>query len=381
MPKLVHQLPKYALHKPTGQARVKFNGKVTYLGRFGSPESKELYAQFVASLGNPQVAKKAASAPSQNSNPLVGELVIQFYQHAEVYYRRNGKPTGEATTVRACLRPLTRRFGELPATEFGAKKLKQVREDMIQIGWARNTINKATSIIKRLFRWAGEEEIVPAEIAGAIWTVRGLEKHRSLAREKEPVVQVPDEIIDATLPHVSEIVADLIRIMRLTGSRPGEAINMTKTEIDMTDPECWVFSPRFHKTSHKGKERHIKIGPRAQAVLMPWIMKADPTGRIFPIRRDLLTQAIHRGCIRAFPHPTLSKVKKLTTAQKAELNAWIKAHKWAPNQVRHTYGTDVRAQFGAEASQCMLGHSKLDTTEIYAERDMRQAAEIARKIG
>lgn len=44
MPRLVYKPPGYSLHKASGQARVKFNGKTTYLGKFGSPESHQRYA-------------------------------------------------------------------------------------------------------------------------------------------------------------------------------------------------------------------------------------------------------------------------------------------------------------------------------------------------
>jgi site-specific recombinase XerC len=71
----------------------------------------------------------------------------------------------------------------------------------------------------------------------------------------------------------------------------------------------------------------------------------------------------------------------LTAVQTRELKAWNKAHSWHPNQIRHTVGTEVRARYGLEAAQCLLGHTKATVTEVYAERDMRQAAEIARKIG
>ena len=63
MPRLVNKLPKYSLHKPSGQAKVRFNGKDTYLGRYGSPESKEAYAEFVGSMqarGFPQAAATGA---------------------------------------------------------------------------------------------------------------------------------------------------------------------------------------------------------------------------------------------------------------------------------------------------------------------------------
>ncbi len=53
MPKLVNKVPVYGLHKASGQARVKHHGKCTYLGKYGTPESKELYARFIANLPKP----------------------------------------------------------------------------------------------------------------------------------------------------------------------------------------------------------------------------------------------------------------------------------------------------------------------------------------
>jgi hypothetical protein len=50
MPRLVNRLPKYSLHMPPGQAKVRLNGKDTYLGKYGSPESKEAYARFIGSI-------------------------------------------------------------------------------------------------------------------------------------------------------------------------------------------------------------------------------------------------------------------------------------------------------------------------------------------
>lgn len=387
MPKLIHRLPKYSLHKPTGQAKVRHNGRTVYLGKFGSPESKDAYARFIANL--PKQGEGAASArPAKaaslaEASLLVGDVVLRFYEHAKGYYARNGVPTGEHVTIRCCLRPLARRFGELPARELGPKRLKQVREDMIALGWSRRYVNKATSIVKRCFTWAASEELVPGEVAVALGTVAGLQKNRTAAREKPEIGPVADERVDAVLPHLSELDADVIRVMRLTGARPGEVLAMTSGEIDRTDPSLWVFRPGHHKTAHKDKGRSVFIGERAQEILLPRILKAGPDGRLFPTTRGALCHAIHLGCKRAFPHPALSMVDraKLIAHQRAELASWNKAHRWHPNQVRHTVATEVRAKFGLEAAQVLLGHTRADVTQTYAERDMRQAADIARKIG
>ena len=46
---------------------------------------------------------------------------------------------------------------------------------------------------------------------------------------------------------------------------------------------------------------------------------------------------------------------------------------WAPNRLRHTRATEVRRKFGLEATQVVLGHSKADVTQVYAERDQALA--------
>jgi site-specific recombinase XerC len=54
---------------------------------------------------------------------------------------------------------------------------------------------------------------------------------------------------------------------------------------------------------------------------------------------------------------------------------------WHPNQLRHSKATEVRRLFGLEAAQVTLGHAHARITEVYAERDTKLAADIARKIG
>jgi hypothetical protein len=54
MPKLVTRPPKYAFHKASGQAVVKINGKVVYLGRWNTPESKIRYQDAVRSWADGQ---------------------------------------------------------------------------------------------------------------------------------------------------------------------------------------------------------------------------------------------------------------------------------------------------------------------------------------
>jgi hypothetical protein len=42
---------------------------------------------------------------------------------------------------------------------------------------------------------------------------------------------------------------------------------------------------------------------------------------------------------------------------------------------------DIRARYGLEAAQVILGHSRTDVTQVYAERDLAKAVEVMREIG
>ncbi len=132
---------------------------------------------------------------------------------------------------------------------------------------------------------------------------------------------------------------------------------MTPAEIDRTDPSCWVYRPGHHKTAHKDKSRVVPLGPKAQEIILPRLLKAGKQGRVFPMTRSSLRTAVLRGCDRA------------------------EVPRFGPNRIRHTVGTEVRAREGLETAQVLLGHTKANTTEIYAERDMTKAVEFARKFG
>ncbi len=70
----------------------------------------------------------------------------------------------------------------------------------------------------------------------------------------------------------------------------------------------------------------------------------------------------------------------MTKELKAERKEWRRTHHWHPHQLRHNYATNVRREFGLEAAQVLLGHTKADVTQIYAERDMTRAATVAVKL-
>ncbi|MBL8875813.1 MAG: tyrosine-type recombinase/integrase, partial [Phycisphaerae bacterium] len=54
---------------------------------------------------------------------------------------------------------------------------------------------------------------------------------------------------------------------------------------------------------------------------------------------------------------------------------------WSPNQIRHTKATEIRHEHGLEAAQVILGHSRIEATQIYAEKNPALAHRIALATG
>jgi integrase len=176
---------------------------------------------------------------------------------------------------------------------------------------------------------------------------------------------------------------------------------------------------------HKDRDREVTIGPRAQEVLAPFLdrpadqpcfspaeaaaavrqsrhaKRVTPAGygntigtnrRRKPVRTpgdryDVASyrRAIWRACEQAFAMPKELRTVSAGTSQAAELRrqaaAWREKHCWAPNQLRHTAGTAIRKAMGLEAAQAILGHSRLDVTQVYAEKSSSLAREAALRLG
>lgn len=284
MPRYAHRIPGLKLHKPSGNAYVRLDGRMVYCGRHGSAESQTRYERAVAEcLGRDRTP--AAAGPS----PIVAEVLSAFMRHAMAYYRSpTGEPTGKARNFADAIKPLHRLYDDLPAKDFTAGELKAVRGAMVADGLARKTINTRVNRLRRIWKWAAAEGMVPASVYVELQTLDPLRRNRTEAREAPRVVPVAEERVRATLPHLPRPVAAMVELQLLTGCRVGEVLAMRGGEIDRT-VEPWEYRPGSHKNDHRGdgRNRVTPPGPRARAILGPFMgCEPDPTsstrGRLRP---------------------------------------------------------------------------------------------------
>ena len=386
--------PAYTLHKPTGQARVRIDGRDHYLGEHGSQESRDRYDDLIAEWAARQDVSRVTLT--------IDDLALLYLQWARGYYKMR-----EVNAARRALRLLVEFAGTTRARQFGPRMFRRFRDSLVgrkAAGHAGNKgriltrqyLNKMQRCIVRVFKWAASEEYVPVDVWQALRTVPGLKKGRTIAPEAAKVKPVDDERVEAVLTVLPPPVAAMVELQRATGMRPGEVVQMRPCDITRRTDGLWCYRPQRFKTDYRDDaERVVFLGPRAQQVLAPYLDR-DPDAPCFSPteavewrqeqkrqRRKTPVQPSQRDRSKPSPIRPAGDAYSEDSYRRAIHYACKKAKvkQWSPNQIRHAVASVVREKFGLEASQVVLGHARADVTQIYAERNLKEAANIARQIG
>jgi integrase len=389
-----NHIPSYRCYKPKNLGLVVLDGRYFYLGKYGTPESLAEYHRLIQEwlTNHKRLPQRRPATPGRT----IDELILAFWGHAEQHYPSPERGSSrELDNLRHAFRPLRRLYGSTLGNDFGPLALRAVREAMVQEGLCRTTVNARVNRVRRLFKWAASVELLPPSVHQSLQTVPGLQKGRCAASEPEDVTPVPLEHVEATLPFLPDPVAALVRVQLLTGCRAGEVMVMRAMDLN-TSGAVWTYRPGSHKNRHRGLERVIYLGPQAQAVVRPFL-NTDLQAFLFSPRRYM--DAMHarraeRRVTRRTPSELLRKRKEKPQRVPAErydrrscrqaiVRACAKANvpTWSPLQLRHTAATLIRAKYGVEAARVILGHCRIETSQIYAERDLGRAEQIMREIG
>lgn len=252
-------------------------------------------------------------------------------------------------------------YGLEPLTAFGPVALTACRQAWIAEGLGRRYVLALVRDVRHWLRWCSSRELVPPGYAERLGEIDRLRRNEGPAAPC-PVRPADLDLVEQTLPHLTPTVADLARFQLLTGCRPGEACALRPGDLDRRwrqEGGCWIWLYRLdeHKNDWRGLLRWIPVGPRAQAVLHPYLDRDEQKycflhrGR--PINTQLYGNLVRRCCDRhGLP-------------------------RWQPNMLRHRAATDAERRFGRTAAQSLLGHNNPSTTSLYVEQVEHAAAVVA----
>lgn len=366
-------------HKASGQARLRWRGKDYYLGRFDSPESRVEYARLAALFAT----SPEAVAPSKAKALTISNMIEAW--HADASKWNAGKELVELE--RAAL-VLDRLYGPTLAKDFGVAQLDVIRQAMIAgswltekeradyrkrklpLTWAKSTVNHQLGRVKRIFRYAEQLGLVERGTWDHLRALRPLRRGEARVTPKRKPVE--ESVVMATIPHLSLMVASMVRIQLLTGMRPSELCGMKSDRFEPGPEGVLLYRLEEYKSAHvPGAQdwQMVVLGPESQRIISPWLDAARALGgsvflwrpsanRETPYTESGYYQAVQDACKRAKVQP------------------------WHPYALRHTCKLRITREFGSEAARAILRHRTLDATAHYAaQQDVATAAKIQAKAG
>jgi hypothetical protein len=131
--------------------------------------------------------------------------------------------------------------------------------------------------------------------------------------------------------------------------RPGETAILRPCDVDRAHGATWLYRPASHKTEHHGVARVVFLGPRARAVLAPFLDGRAPGAYCFSSREAVADLRARQQAARKTPvQPSQADRRQpmwqpgerysVYTYGNAVERACLKAGvaPWHVNQLRHT---------------------------------------------
>jgi integrase len=404
-----NQFPKPRCHKGAAVLDT-YDGdkrRTVTLGPWGSEQASIEYERVLTRLR----ADKSAAPPPLGSAPTsvaadltVAEALVRYTEYIDRYYvNPDGTPTGTADDIKITLGYIRRLFAHLFLREFDVRCFKAVRQALVDDGRVRNQVNRRAGMVRSFIRWCVAEELpVAIGVLERLRAVRALASGRDGVPEGEPRAPADPATVEKVLPLLSKPVAAIIGLLRLTGARPSEILNLKPCEIDRTG-DMWTLTPTRHKGSWRGKARVIYLGPAARTLLTPWLLKTPgPDAYVFSPARFTAEKNAERSANRKTkrwpshmkrnqrkrkgaigkrqPRDHYSHLAVSCAVRRACKKA--KVTPFTPYELRHLRASEIREQYSLEHVRAVLGHSFAGMSDHYSKAaDKALAAKVSAEAG
>lgn len=214
--------------------------------------------------------------------------------------------------------------------------------------YARRTIARKASVLRRYFDWARRRGLVTRDPTQGLSTPRGEARLPRVLRDEEleVLLDAPRPAAGAVDEHTSARDDAVLELLYGSGLRVSEVCTLRPGDVDLARRRVTVWGKG-------GKQRTVPLSEPAVAALERWMRRHRPlvTPEAASVGDALFWNA--RGA-------------RLTPRDVRRLLDRRSAHPTHPHALRHTFATHL-LDGGADlrAVQELLGHADLSTTQIY----------------
>lgn len=352
----------------------------------------------------------------------VGQLATAYLRWAASYYVKRGAPTATvAVAARAIAYLRLARLTAFAPTEFGPMRLAAFQGYLCGLVTAENprrpqrqrltrtTMNEYVRSIVAMFKWGASREAYPESVWLALRTVKPLARHRAPdvgvppPREGRKRRPPPPGAVEAALPYMPTPVRSMVELEALSACRPGEICAMRAGDLRPTaDPQVLAYDvrPESNKVDHHEIVRTVYLGPKAVALLTPWLAGLEPEDYVFSPRRVEYLRNAARRAARTTPlwpsHTTA--VRRRRRGQRPArwgecytVDSYRRAverscdyagvPRWTPGQLRHSGASHFANREDLLTARAILGHTDVRTTMNYVVADDAKVLAAVRREG
>ena len=259
-----------------------------------------------------------------------------------------------------------------------------------------------------MLKWGVLRKIVTAKVYGEAKLIPALKKGKTKARENPKRKDVPDDVINRTLPHLSPTVGSMVQIQRLTSTRPSEIRRMKVGEIDTEFTQdgvnIWLYTPGTHKNDWRENDecKIIPLGKPEQEILAPRLVGLADDDYVFSPRDTEQEVKEKRAANRKSKITPSQTARKKRNAQKPKrqrthytkrayhkvvsqsiqianrnLPDGEKIPHWNPGMIRHTGISPLTLHKGLDAARAVAGQKTISVTQGYNHADVQIAIKQA----
>ena len=391
------------------------------LGQWGSKDALEAYKRLTS---------EATISDNNGGAVTIATLCARFYADAQA---RAADPSSkfdsrELRHYATVIKYLVTLYGSTLANRFSASNYREFRTYLVSIApnvesvpdgvysdnkdnrargivgqskyrvtkraWTSNYITQLMRYLRMIFSWGVGHDLIDPATAERF---KHVERLRCNAPAKQPRLDVPDDIVKATLPYLTPTVRDMVIIQRQNALRPNEVCGLRVGDIDRSG-EVWSV----RKITKTCVPMIIVFCESDREIIARHIAGKSDDDYLFTPAESMQERWQERAAQRK-SKVTPSQLVRAETAAENKLGAFRQCYtvdayrnaiyyairranadgvtipKWTPYQLRHTAVTETSYQYGIDAARAMAGHTTINMTAHYEHTAERLKADLASK--
>jgi len=273
-------------------------------------------------------------------------------------------------------------FGDRQATDLNRAEIRSWADGIAKRP-APYTANRAFEVLRRVYSWSVENDLLPATPFVALKRPAQEEASDRVlsAAEIRALMLALDTMDDDTRRRfhieagaIGRPYTDAVRLLLLTGVRRDMVLGMRRSELEDIggrEPR-WAIPGGFAGRSKSGRPHVVPLSPQALDVIAPRLEEVE-LDILFPPNR------VAESEFMSWSNRFVMELK-----EKAEQILGARMPRWTVHNLRHTIGTHMREDLGvsSEVVSLILGHTPpgARVTRVYNRAELlpeRRAALVA----